>query len=240
MLSAARALLQRPRAHVGLALFALLLVSPSLVCGLVLDDHVLQLLARADTGIAGLHGDPFSLFRFTTGRPEDNQALMDQGALLPWWSDPHHLNAFFRPLSSLTHVLDFKLWPERAWLMHAHSLLWFFALLLALAHVYKRLHESPAWPVPVPVPTSWALPLPVLALALFALDDAHGMTVAWVANRNALISATLALPALAAHHRWLAFGYKPGACSARSASRSGCSRARPRSRCSATCSRTRR
>lgn len=192
----------------------MLLVSPSLVCGLVLDDHVLQLLARADPGIAGLHGDPFSLFRFTTGRPEDNLALMDQGALLPWWSEPYHLNAFFRPLSSLTHVLDFRLWPDRPWLMHAHSLLWFFALLLALAHVYKRLHEpAPAngsAPLPLPAPDS-LLPLPVLALALYAVDDAHGMTVAWVANRNALISAALSLPALAAHHRWLALGYKPGA-----------------------------
>jgi hypothetical protein len=51
----------------------------------------------------------------------------------------------------------------------------------------------------------------MLALAIFALDDAHGMTVAWIANRNALISATLALPALAAHHRWLALGWRPGA-----------------------------
>jgi hypothetical protein len=51
----------------------------------------------------------------------------------------------------------------------------------------------------------------MLAFLIFALDDAHGMTVAWIANRNALIAATLALPALAAHHRWLALGWRPGA-----------------------------
>jgi hypothetical protein len=182
-LSAARALLQRPRGHLLFVALAVLLCA--------------------------LHGDPLMLFRFTTGRPEDNHALMDQGALLPWWSDPQHLNAFLRPLSSLSHVLDFELWPHSSALMHLQSLLWFGALLLVLAHVYKRLHE--AAPDPGAPQLAWALPLPVLALALFALDDAHGMTVAWLANRNALIAATLAFPALAAHHRWLALGYRPGA-----------------------------
>jgi hypothetical protein len=84
--------------------------------------------------------------------------------------------------------------------MHAHSLLWFAALLLVVAHVYVRFSPGPEQRVAA-----------MLAFAIFALDDAHGMTVGWVANRNALISATLALPALAAHHRWLALGFRPGA-----------------------------
>jgi hypothetical protein len=192
--------LAHARAHLWIAAAALALVSPALAGRLVLDDHVLRLLARADAGIAGLHANPLFLFSFTSGRPEDNRALMDEGALLPWWTDEHHLNSFFRPLSSLLHTLDFALFPDSAPLQHAHSLLWFAALLLVVAHVYVRFSPGPEQRVAA-----------MLAFAIFALDDAHGMTVGWVANRNALISATLALPALAAHHRWLALGWGPGA-----------------------------
>ncbi|MFI5308575.1 MAG: hypothetical protein ACHQ53_14545, partial [Polyangiales bacterium] len=155
------------------------------------------LLARGDTAIAGFHPSPLLLFSFTSGRAADNHALMDAGALLPWWTDEHHLNAFFRPLSSLTHLLDFALFPERPWLMHLHSLCWFAALLLVVAHVYRHLGADRM--------------LAMLGFALFALDGAHGMTLSWIANRNALVSATLALPALSAHHRYVARGYAPGA-----------------------------
>jgi hypothetical protein len=113
---------------------------------------------------------------------------MDEGVLLPWWSDPQHLNAFFRPLSSLSHVLDFRLWPDSPALMHLHSLGWYALLLLVLAWVYRALEPESALTAG-------------LAFVLFALDDAHGATVGWVANRNALIAATLALPALVLHAR---------------------------------------
>jgi hypothetical protein len=204
-LSHARPVPRRFRPHHWLALLAALLTAPSLAGGLVLDDHVLALGARpgADT-VPGLHVSPLSLFRFTTGRADDNRALMDQGVLLPWWSEPHHLNAFFRPLSSLSHVLDFRLAPDAPWLMHLHSLLWLIALVLGVAHSYARI--DPVTERARGTMTRAA----ALAVLLFAIDDAHGMTVAWLANRNALIAVTLALPALGAHHRWLTQGFAPG------------------------------
>jgi len=189
--------LTRPRAHHALIAVALLLLTPALAVGMVLDDHVLALLARDDSGFAGFRENPLFLFSFTLGQEETNRALMDAGALLPWWSDPHHLNAFFRPLSSLTHLMDFALWPDSPLLMHLHSLLWFAALLGIVAHIYHRFY-------------GYGVLVAGLAFAIFALDDAHGMTVAWIANRNALISATLALPALGAHHRFLSDGWSAG------------------------------
>jgi hypothetical protein len=198
---------RHPRAHLGLIGLALALLLPALAGGLMLDDYVLALQARGDTRIAGLPGRPWLMFSFTSGRAEDNHALIDQGVLLPWWGDPHHLNAFFRPLSALTHRLDFALWPEQAWAMHAHSLLWFAALLLVVAHVYRTL-DGREGRAPLPAP---AAPTAILALALFALDDNHGMTITWIANRNALIATALALPALSAHHRYRAHGWWPGA-----------------------------
>lgn len=189
---------ERPRAHYAITLLAVLLTAPSLLTRLVLDDHVLAVKAASEPSVVGLPPDPLALFTFTTGDPQRNRALIEEGVLLPWWSDVRHLNAFFRPISSLTHVLDFRLWPHSPWLMHLQSVLWYAALLLALAHVYRVLDG------PAPV-------LCGLALLLFAIDDARGWTVGWVSNRNALIAATLALPALSAHHRWVAHGFRPGA-----------------------------
>ena len=198
-LSHARPSPKKLRPHHLIALLAALLTGPSLAGGLVLDDHVLAVGARDNAPVVpGLRVSPLSLFRFTTGRAEDNHALMDQGVLLPWWSDPQHLNAFFRPLSSLSHVLDFRIAPDAPWLMHLHSVLWLVALVLGVAHVYARID-----PAPDGAPKHAMTRAAALAVLLFAIDDAHGMTVAWLANRNALIAATLALPALAAHHRYL-------------------------------------
>jgi len=209
-LSHARPEAKKLRPHHLLALLAALLTAPSLAGGLVLDDHVLALGARRLAGsegpsVPGLHVSALSLFRFTTGRAADNHALMDQGVLLPWWSDPHHLNAFFRPLSSLSHVIDFRLVPNAPWLMHLHSVLWMVALVLGVAHIYARIDPAPA-----DGPKHAMTRAAALAVLLFAIDDAHGMTVAWLSNRNALIATTLALPALGAHHRYLTGRFPAG------------------------------
>jgi hypothetical protein len=204
------AFIERPRAPLRIAGLAVLLLLPCLATGLALDDYVLALKSEPVTRMAALPSEPLALFTFTTGDPARNAQLMDEAALLPWWSEPAHLNAFFRPLSAITHVLDFRAWPGSPWLMHLHSLAWYALLILVLAFVYRTL--EPAAPVACG-----------LALLLYALDDAHGATVGWIANRNALLSATLALPALAAHHRsvhdgqwrflapiWLALGLFAG------------------------------
>jgi hypothetical protein len=181
------AFIERPPRIVALAVLLLL---PCAATGLALDDYVLALKSQAATVLPALPSQPLELFTFTTGDPAQNARLMDEAALLPWWSDPQHLNAFFRPLSALTHLLDFRLWPSWPTLMHLHSLVWYALLLIVLGYVYRTL--EPAAPLACG-----------FALLLYAIDDAHGATVGWIANRNALLSATLALPALAAHHRAL-------------------------------------
>jgi hypothetical protein len=197
--------LQQPRSHLVIAAVALTLMLPSLGHRLVMDDHVIALLLKDDPGIRGLRSEPMlcrplDLFTFTTGDVETNRAMMDEGVLLPWWADENHLNAFLRPLSSFTHYVDFQLWPDSPLLMHLHSVLWFGALLLVVARLYGRLASSSGPP--------WLAPL---AFVLFALDDAHGVTVGWIANRNALVAVTFALPALIMHHRFCLDNWRPGA-----------------------------
>jgi len=172
---------------------ALVLVLPSISNELVLDDHVLRMLAVGDPPIEGLRHGRTGLFTFTTGEEPLNRALMDEGALLPWWSDPHHLNSFLRPLSSASHSLDFALLGDAVWAMHVHSFIWFALMLAACARLYRRVYGGEGGGAPTII---------TLAFCIFALDDAHGVTLSWLANRNAIIAAALAIPAIEAHVRW--------------------------------------
>ena len=173
---------------------ALVLVSPCLVAGLVADDYIHILRLSPDAGMEGFDRAPLDLFTFASGEEAQRRSLMEEG-LFAWWTTEDFQLAFWRPLSSATHVLDHVLWPRSALLKHAHSMVWFGALLIVLALVYRRFH----------VP--WVAHL---ALLLYALDDARGFVLSFVANRNALIAAVLALGALVAHDRWRRAGWTVG------------------------------
>lgn len=152
----------------------------------VLDDHVLALQIRGErelvTPRAGV-----DLFQFASGRASDNLALMAHGSMLPWWSDPDLKIAFYRPVSSLLHRLDYALWPERPELMYLHTLAWFALLVVLVARLYVRF-EAPAGAAS-------------LATWLYAVNDAHGPVVSWLSNRNALLSAVGVVAMLLAHRR---------------------------------------
>lgn len=173
---------------------ALVLVSPCLFAGLVADDYIHVLRLSPDVGMEGFDKAPLDLFTFASGEEAQRRSLMEEG-LFAWWTAEDFQLAFWRPLSSATHVLDHLLWPRSALLKHAHSMAWFSALLVVLALVYRRFH----------VP--WVAHL---ALLLYALDDARGFVLSFVANRNALIAAVLALGALVAHDRWRRAGWTVG------------------------------
>jgi len=187
VLARTRAWLSRPRIGFIIAGVGVLLVTPSLGVGLVVDDLFHELMLRNEPGMAGLSYRPLDLFRFATGDPAANHALIDEG-VFPWWTDPRALLSFCRPLSSFTHWLDYQLFPEHPYLMHAHSLVWFGALVLVAGVVYRRIFAK-----------GWHAGL---ALSLYALDHSRGPAVGWVANRNALIALTLALPALVCYDSW--------------------------------------
>jgi hypothetical protein len=175
---------------VGLAL-----ASPAVTGGFTADDHLHRLMARDDPGIPGLESRPLDLFVFASGDRGDAARLRDAG-VYPWWTDLGVRMAFLRPLSSATHAIDHALWPERAQLMLLHNLVWL-ALSLVLAWRFYRRFVEVRW-------------LAVLALILYAVDDARGATVGWIADRNALIAPVLAIPALLAHDRWRRTGWRPG------------------------------
>jgi len=71
-------------------------------------------------------------------------------------------------------MLDYALWPDRPELMHLHSLVWLGALVATAALFYRRVLGA-----------TWVAGLAAL---LYAIDDAHALPAAYLANRNALIA----------------------------------------------------
>ncbi len=176
--------LASPRLAFHLAVAAFLLTLPALGIGFLLDDHYHRtvLLGKGPVGLT-----PWQIFSGPTVDPELRQDLIDQG-VLPWWVSDAFQFSFFRPLSVLSARIDYWLWPDSAALMHLHSLLWFAALVGAVAVLYRRL-MMPAW-------------VAGLAALLYAIDDAHAAPAAWIANRNVLFACLFGVLCLIAHDRW--------------------------------------
>ena len=186
--------LTHPRLALHLAILAVVLTLPALWLGWQLDDHTFRfiLLGEGEGEMT-----PFRIFTLLQGDPEVNGEFIDLG-YLPWWTEEHFRIAFFRYFTVLTMWLDYRLWPESPWLMHAHSLLWFAILTVSVVVFYRRLYGGPTV-------------VAGLAALLYTLDDARAVPVVWLANRNALTAAVFGVLCLWAHDRWRRGGWKPGA-----------------------------
>ncbi len=187
--------LGRQRVIVWTVLLAFVLTLPSLFCGLAGDDYFNRAVALQNTDISCVPRSPFDAFAFMFSR--EDPALIKQGinaGIYPWWTHPQLQIAFFRPLSSLTHWLDFRLFPGSVGLMHAHSLIWYALLVLVAGLLYKQF-LAPLW-------------VAGLAALLYAVDYSHAVGAASLCNRNAVIAAVFSFLALIAHDRWRRGGVK--------------------------------
>jgi len=177
-----------------LAVLAILLCAPSLWLGWQFDDDFHR-LALTRPEFPAFSRSPAELFMFIKGDERANRWSIAAG-MLPWWTSEDLRLAFYRPLTGFTHWLDYKTWPESSLLMHLHSLFWFGGVVVAAAFLYRRM-----------LPSLWVAGLAAL---LFAVDDAHGLPAAWLANRNALIAVFFGLLTLIAHDRWRRDGWWMG------------------------------
>lgn len=213
MIATVLAFLASRRAIVVATLLAVVLTLPSLGVGWLLDDYFHLTIATRPDLLAGAQHSPVDLFRFMDGDPARTQRLMDRG-LVPWWTWPGIRGAFWRPVTSGTHWLDYRLWPDRPALMHAHSIAWYGLLALAVGLLYRGIMTCSA-SANEPSPRSGASPgrcvpwAAGLAAILYAVDDAHGMPVGWLANRNAVVAACFGVVAMIAHHHWRRDPSKP-------------------------------
>ena len=178
-----------------LAILAILLCAPSLGLGWRFDDHFHR-AALTMPELSLVSRSPAELFVFIEGDEAANRWAMKMG-MLPWWSREDLRLAFFRPVTGLTHWLDYQLWPRFPSLMHLHSLVWLGGVVIVATLFYRRMLASAG--------------VAGLAAMLFAVDDAHGLPAAWLANRNALIGVFFGLLTLLAHDRWRRNGWQAGA-----------------------------
>ncbi len=185
-------------------LLAVLFTLPSLSAGRAFDDLYHQWILTEEVnpsppGSPELHREalsqtrhhPLDLFRFMD--PSLMSTLRELGSV-PWWSSQEATARFLRPITALTHLLDYRLWPDSPGLMHAQSIAWYGLLVLLSTLFYRRIGGA-----------GWA---PGLAALLFALDDAHGTPAGWLANRNALIAGCFGLLCLLSFERWRRDGSK--------------------------------
>jgi hypothetical protein len=109
--------LSHPKLPFFLVLLALGLTLPSLWNGLVFDDYYHRIILLGDTRFSPSSPSPLNLFCFYDSDPEENRRLMDTG-MFAWFYSEKLRFFFFRPLSSLTHWLDYLLWPDTPSLMY--------------------------------------------------------------------------------------------------------------------------
>jgi hypothetical protein len=187
-------MLEHPRLGRRLAVVAMLFAAPSLFIGFHLDDFIGRYLYSDTEGARELLEILSGGYGGADGNPEHAHWQIEHG-FAPWWIYPKLLIAMFRPLSLVGHALEFRYLPDSAVLMHAHSLLWFGALVLAATRFYRG-----------------ALGALVggLAAFLFAFDHTHGFAVGFITNRYALITVTFGLLALDQHHRARTSGSRSG------------------------------
>ncbi len=174
------------RAWTAIGLLALLLTLlrlPAVDTGLHMDDIAQRAMLAGSYPAAR---SPWDLYTFSTGDLEEVATLKRAGAL-PWWSDPELRLSALRPLASVLVWVDVKALSSSA--AHVHSLLWWLAMLAALG-----------WALVPILGGRWAW----LAVALYGLDDAHALPLAWLANRAAILSGVFG---------WLALGLYVRACS---------------------------
>ncbi len=179
-----------------LAVLAMVLCAPSLRLGWQTDDYLHRVALIGGPEFGELSRSPAELFAFIKGDEEVNRREVKTG-YQPWWSHQGLRLAFFRPVTGLTHWIDYQLWPEFPSLMHLHSLVWLGGVVVAATFFYRRMLSY-----------TWIAGLAALA---FAVDDAHGLPAVWLANRNATIGVFFGLAALIAHDRWRADGWRMGA-----------------------------
>lgn len=193
----AHALLTHRRLPLIIAILAIILTLPSLNVGLALDDYHHKLAIKGSDSVIRLLDSPFDLFRFFDGSdPQRMHKIIDYG-LFPWWTYPKAKGALWRPLTCLTHWLDYKLWPNIVPLMHAQSILWYGALVAAVTLLYRRFMGLTI--------------VAGLAALLYAVDDAHGTPICFLANRNTLLATFFGVLTIIAHDRWRRNGWRMGA-----------------------------
>lgn len=165
----------------GLLILGALTFLPALRSPLMFDDYLH--VAMID-GTYPAKRSPFDLFNFVTDA--DREVLRERG-VIPWWSSDKLTIRFCRPLSSALMWADHKAFANRPVWLHLHGLAWWALGVMAVQRLLRRLFSER---------------VAMMGVAIFALGQWHATPLAWLANREALISLALGALALNAYWPW--------------------------------------
>ena len=209
-------LLRRGLGHrylpVVLAVTAFVIMLPALKAGLITDDliHRAMLVEPSelperlhDSGMIPARSGRLSTVLsslFGAGRTDSDVKNLKDSGILPWWTYDNLRASFWRPLTSFTHWLDYRFFADSPAMMHAHSLVWFAAVVFLVTVLYRRL-LGPVW-------------LAGLAALLYLLDENNYFPAMLIASRNILLALVFGILAVLAHHRWRTTGSLPTAVAA--------------------------
>jgi hypothetical protein len=175
----------RARPWIGIALLLVagaVLFLPAIRAPLFLDDYMQA--SMVEGSFPSPRFGAFDLYDFVN---DTDRALLYERGVLPWWTEPDLQIRFFRPLSSALLWADHSLFHGSPLPLHVHSLLWWVAAVLAARLLYRRL-LTPR--------------VALIATIIYALAPCHVFPIAWLANREALVSIVFGIPALGAYVRW--------------------------------------
>ncbi|MEY4765631.1 MAG: hypothetical protein RI907_2304 [Pseudomonadota bacterium] len=174
-----------------LGLFAVLITLPTLNAGMLGDDFLFRDIFSGFRQVAH-PGALFGLYTFSDGVMAHNLPIREQG-LVPWWVTENARMMFWRPISELTHWVDYHFWPDAPWAAHLQTVLWYGLLVNLLARLYSRLDPNPV--------------RAHFSALIFAVAPTHMLAIVWVAARNQLIAACFIVLCIMAHHAWRQGGH---------------------------------
>lgn len=115
-------------------------------------------------------------FHFYTPSAGTLQEYQDYGNL-PWWAGKEATMNPLRPLSAITHWVDFQIAPDSFAWQAGHSLLYLLLYAWCSYRLFWRFSQRPS--------------IAVLASLLLVLDHSHYLNFNWVAARNVFIAGAL-------------------------------------------------
>lgn len=158
---------------------------PTLWTGFMGDDyfHGTRMLAPHYMPFVG-DASLFNLFSVTDGSPGINRQMVEKG-IIPWWSYEHFKFQLWRPLSEVNLWLDYKLWPNKPMIMHAHHLIWFTLLLGAVYQFWRNILDNKQ--------------LAAITVVLFLVSANHSQLITWLAARNTILGGFFGVLAILLH-----------------------------------------
>ncbi len=172
-------------------LLGVLLTLPSVLSGMVQDDHLYR-QHSLDQSIY-IKRSAWDYFGWLTSNADVSHYREQALAQVTWWTPESARARFFRPLASLGHAFEFRFLGSSPWVMHVNRALLYGLLIYLCCKLFKRLSSVPA--------------ACGLACLLFAVDDTHAFTTGWISGLNTLLACAFGMLGLMMHDRWRKEGH---------------------------------